>query len=81
VHLIDEQQKLLVDVQLETGGVGSSEQITTSQQMVAERKQQRQTLLVKRDRINAERENQMLEKKEILSMLEQLLTLDSRYVL
>ena len=70
-----------MDVQLETGGSSSSggEQIATSQQMVAERKQQRQILLVKRDRINAERESQILEKKEILSMLEQLLTLDSRY--
>ena len=98
VDLIDEQQRLIVDVNFESsstaininnsnGGVtnptssAATEQMSIAQLVVAERKQQRQALLVKRDRINNERENQMLEKKEILSMLEQLLTLETRLVL
>lgn len=98
VDLIDEQQRLIVDVNFESsstaininnsnGGVtnptssAATEQMSIAQLVVAERKQQRQALLVKRDRINNERENQMLEKKEILSMLEQLLTLEARLVL
>ena len=93
--MIDEQQRLLGDVHRDSNTGGGSttttttitpstnEQMssTTAQHIVAERKQQRQALLVKRDRINGERENQMLEKKEILSMLEQLLTLEARFVL
>ena len=91
VDLIDEQQRLLVDVHLDSGVGGGSTTTTatrsepmsssTAQHIVAERKQQRQALLVRRDRINGERENQMLEKKEILSMLEQLLTLEARFVM
>ena len=79
VDLIDEQQRLLVDVHLDSGVGGGSTTTTatrsepmsssTAQHIVAERKQQRQALLVRRDRINGERENQMMEKKEILLSL------------
>lgn len=80
--LIDEQQRLLVDVHIEAGNSEETAiQMANSQQLVTERKQQRQRLLAKRNKINEERENQLVEKKEVLSMLEQLLTLDSGLVI
>lgn len=76
--LIDEQQRLLVDVHIEAGNSEEmAVQLATSQQLVTERKQQRQRLLAKRNKINEDRGNQLVEKKEILAMLQQLLTLDS----
>ena len=79
--LIDEQQRLLVDVHLEAGNTEEvALQMATSQSLVTERKQQRQKLLGKRDKINEDRAKQLIEKKEVLTMLEQLLTLQTGWV-
>ncbi|XP_065667346.1 uncharacterized protein LOC100214952 isoform X3 [Hydra vulgaris] len=73
VELIEEQQHLLVEVSLE-----DSSQFLSSQHLVAEKKQQRQALLDKRDKISADRVIQNLEKNELLIMLEQVLSLETK---
>lgn len=77
VDLIEEQQRLLFEVNISCNE-HISNQLSHSQQIVAERKQQRQSLLAKRDKISTDRSFQLAERKELLSMLEQLLSLETR---
>ena len=80
MDLIEEQQRLLSEVSIDAiCSENIASQMAHSQQIVADRKQQRQALLTKRDKINSDRMNQLAERKELLSMLEQLLSLETRF--
>lgn len=49
-----------------------------TQQTIIDRKKQRHALIEKREGINKERTAQQVERKELLAMLEQLLSLETR---